>query len=73
VGAYAVEVALFSRGLDSLSWAAQRATFPTSEELLLITFGEQSFGYLQDSGCADICQRRFRPVRRITLSQTVRV
>ncbi|MFE4371856.1 7-cyano-7-deazaguanine synthase [Streptomyces sp. NPDC056835] len=69
----AAEVALFSGGLDSLSWAARRATFRTSEELLLITFDEQNFGHLQESAYAGIYRRRSRPVRRITLSQTVRI
>jgi hypothetical protein len=50
----ATEVALFSGGLDSLSWAAQRATLRTSEELLLISFGEQNFEHLQDSVYASI-------------------
>jgi 7-cyano-7-deazaguanine synthase in queuosine biosynthesis len=69
----AAEVALFSGGLDSLSWAAQRAAFRTADELLLITFGEQNFRHLQESAYASIYQRRSRPVRRITLSQTVRI
>jgi 7-cyano-7-deazaguanine synthase in queuosine biosynthesis len=69
----AAEVALFSGGLDSLSWAAQRATFRTSEELLLITFGEQNFGDLQEIAYDSIYRRRSRPVRHITLSQTVRI
>ncbi|WP_328465996.1 hypothetical protein [Streptomyces sp. NBC_00448] len=69
----ATEVALFSGGLDSLSWAAQRATFPTSDELLLITFGEQNFGHLQDSAYRSVYRRRSRPVRQITLSQNVRI
>jgi 7-cyano-7-deazaguanine synthase in queuosine biosynthesis len=72
-GSRAAEVALFSGGLDSLSWAAQRAAFRTSEELLLISFGEQNFGQLQESAYVAIYQRRSRPVRRITLSQNVRI
>ncbi|MCA1220379.1 7-cyano-7-deazaguanine synthase [Streptomyces sp. 8L] len=66
------EVALFSGGLDSLSWAAQRATAHTSESLLLVTFGEQNFPRLQGSVYASIYRRRNRPVRRIILSQNVR-
>ncbi|MFI1224188.1 MULTISPECIES: 7-cyano-7-deazaguanine synthase [unclassified Streptomyces] len=72
-GSRAGEVVLFSGGLDSLSWAAQRASFRTSEELLLVSFGEQNFGHLQDSVYDGICRRRARPVRRITLSQNVRI
>lgn len=68
----AAEVALFSGGLDSLSWAAQRASIRTSEELLLITFGEQNFGQLQESAYDSIYRHRARPIRRITLSQTIR-
>ncbi|MEV0850408.1 hypothetical protein AB0J21_31890 [Streptomyces sp. NPDC049954] len=71
-GSRAAEVALFSGGLDSLSWAAQRATVDTSGELLLVSFGEQNFGALQDAAYAAVHQRRSRPVRRITLSQNVR-
>jgi hypothetical protein len=69
---HATEVALFSGGLDSLSWAAQRATVRTSETLLLISFDETSFKPLQKSAYATVDQHRSRPVRLITLSQTVR-
>ncbi|MBH5334311.1 7-cyano-7-deazaguanine synthase [Streptomyces pactum] len=70
--ARAAEVALFSGGLDSLSWAARRAAVPTADTLLLVTFGERNFEALQREVLQSVYRRRRRPVRRLLLSQTVR-
>ncbi|MFD7502412.1 7-cyano-7-deazaguanine synthase [Streptomyces sp. NPDC059850] len=69
---YAHEVALFSGGLDSLGWAAQRAALPASGALLLVSFEERNFEALQDQVYEAVRGLRRRPVRRLAQSQTVR-
>ncbi|MFD8383143.1 7-cyano-7-deazaguanine synthase [Streptomyces sp. NPDC059679] len=71
---YAHDVALFSGGLDSLGWAAQRATLPTPRTLLLITFEERNFEALQEHVYQAVygLRRRRGRLRRLHQSQTVR-
>ncbi|WP_406093326.1 hypothetical protein [Streptomyces sp. NBC_01013] len=69
---YAREVSLFSGGLDSLGWAAQRATTISSGALLLVTFQERNFEALQDSVYEAVLGQSKRPLRRLEQSQTVR-
>ncbi|MER7197442.1 hypothetical protein CG723_29490 [Streptomyces sp. CB01635] len=69
---YAREVALFSGGLDSLGWAAQRATVHSPHALLLVTFEERNFESLQDTVYEAVFRRRERDLRRLEQSQTVR-
>ncbi|MER5572089.1 7-cyano-7-deazaguanine synthase [Streptomyces massasporeus] len=69
---YAGEVALFSGGLDSLGWAAQRATVRSPRALLLVTFEERNFESLQDTVYEAVSRRRERDLRRLEQSQTVR-
>jgi queuosine biosynthesis protein QueC len=69
---YAREVALFSGGLDSLGWAAQRATVRSPRALLLITFEERNFESLQDTVYEAVFRKRKRALRRFEQSQTVR-
>ncbi len=69
---YAREVALFSGGLDSLAWAAQRATVHSPHAMLLVTFEERNFESVQDAVYEAVHQRRERPLRRLEQSQTVR-
>ncbi|MFE2497653.1 hypothetical protein ACFXKS_17020 [Streptomyces scopuliridis] len=68
----AQEVTLFSGGLDSLSWAIQRATVRTSRPLLFVSFDERNFEELQFDLYSAVERRRERPLRRLTQSQTVR-
>ncbi|HEY8986070.1 MAG TPA: 7-cyano-7-deazaguanine synthase [Streptomyces sp.] len=69
---YAREVALFSGGLDSLGWAAQRATVHSPRALLLVMFEERNFGTEQDHVYGAVFGLRERPMRRLDQSQTVR-
>ncbi|WAP58316.1 7-cyano-7-deazaguanine synthase [Streptomyces sp. S465] len=71
---YAQEVALFSGGLDSLGWAAKRATLPATRALLLITFEERNFEALQEHVYQAVygLRQRQRRLRRLQQSQTVR-
>ncbi|MEU5611123.1 7-cyano-7-deazaguanine synthase [Streptomyces sparsogenes] len=69
---YAGEVALFSGGLDSLSWAVQRATVPTRRPLLLVCFGEKNQERLQQRVHQAVDRLRARPMRTIFQSQEVR-
>lgn len=69
---YAREVALFSGGLDSLGWAAQRATVRSPHALLLVTFEERNFEPLQDTVYEAVSRRSERDLRRLEQSQTVR-
>ncbi|MGW6096976.1 7-cyano-7-deazaguanine synthase [Streptomyces sp. NPDC055157] len=69
---YAHEVALFSGGLDSLGWAAQRATVRSPHALLLVTFEERNFESLQNTVYEAVALRRGRDLRRLEQSQTVR-
>ncbi|NGO06602.1 hypothetical protein G5C60_02655 [Streptomyces sp. HC44] len=69
---YAREVALFSGGLDSLGWAAQRATIRSPRALLLAMFEERNFETEQDHVYDAVYGLRERPVRRLDQSQTVR-
>ncbi|MEU6252621.1 hypothetical protein [Streptomyces sp. NPDC047043] len=69
---YAREVALFSGGLDSLGWAAQRATVRSPHALLLVMFEERNFETDQDRVYDAVYRLRERPVRRLDQSQTVR-
>lgn len=69
---YAREVALFSGGLDSLGWAAQRATVRSPRALLLVTFEERNFEAAQDHVYEAVYGLRERPLRRLDQSQTVR-
>lgn len=66
------EVALFSGGLDSLGWAAQRATVRTPAALLLVTFEERNFEAVQEGAFRAVSRRSGRPLRRLVQSQTVR-
>ncbi|MFD3910752.1 7-cyano-7-deazaguanine synthase [Streptomyces sp. NPDC058603] len=69
---YAREVALFSGGLDSLGWAAQRATVRSPRDLLLVTFEERNFESLQDTVYEAVLRQSERDLRRLEQSQTVR-
>lgn len=69
---YAREVALFSGGLDSLGWAAQRTTVHSPCALLLIAFEERNFEALQDGVYTAVGRLSQRPLRRLVQSQTVR-
>ncbi|MFI7365974.1 hypothetical protein ACIBO4_27910 [Streptomyces sp. NPDC050149] len=69
---FAREVSLFSGGLDSLGWAAQRATTGNSRALLLVSFQERNFEKLQDSVYQAVQRQSVRPLRRLEQSQTVR-
>ncbi|MGW7688702.1 7-cyano-7-deazaguanine synthase [Streptomyces asiaticus] len=69
---YAHDVALFSGGLDSLGWAAQRVGLPSPHSLLLVTFEERNFEAVQDHVYEAVRGLRRRPLRRLPQSQTVR-
>lgn len=69
---YAREVALFSGGLDSLGWAAQRAAVHSPHALLLVTFEERNLESVQDAVYEAVHRQSERPLRRLELSQTVR-
>ncbi|MGW0737040.1 7-cyano-7-deazaguanine synthase [Streptomyces sp. NPDC002851] len=69
---YAREVTLFSGGLDSLGWAAQRATVRSPHALLLISFEERNFEANQDAVYDALRRLGERPLRRLGQSQTVR-
>ncbi|MGA5000782.1 hypothetical protein ACPCB7_22445 [Streptomyces arboris] len=74
---YAHEVALFSGGLDSLGWAAQRAGTGGPGALLLVTLGERNFEALQDAVYEAVRlraqqERSPRLLRRLVQSQSVR-
>jgi hypothetical protein len=68
---YAHEVALFSGGVDSLAWAAVRAT-AASGPLLLVSFQEQNFEALQEAVYGRVRRLRTRLVRKDSLKQSVR-
>lgn len=70
------EVALFSGGLDSLSWAAQRATKDPETPLILITFGEKVAKGAQEAAEAavrDLARREQRRVQLHPRSQDVEI
>ncbi|MBP0458327.1 7-cyano-7-deazaguanine synthase [Streptomyces montanisoli] len=76
----ASEVALFSGGLDSLGWAAQRATVHSPRALLLITFDEQQKLLAPQEAVFQAVDRRRRleppphtprPLRHLNHSQMV--
>ncbi|WP_405984914.1 hypothetical protein [Streptomyces sp. NBC_00872] len=69
---YAREVALFSGGLDSLGWAAQRATVRSPQALLLVMFEERNFESVQDTVYEAVLRRSERDLRRLEQSQTIR-
>lgn len=62
------EVALFSGGLDSLSWAAQRAGDEKRGPLLLVTFADmKAQKRVQQPACAAVRALSRRLVRQITV------
>ncbi|MFE3142073.1 7-cyano-7-deazaguanine synthase [Streptomyces scopuliridis] len=68
------EVALFSGGLDSLSWAATRAIADDVRPLLLVQFREIGLLRLQKGvyGSVTRLEKRARDVRLLPMSQTVK-
>ncbi|MBP3076810.1 7-cyano-7-deazaguanine synthase [Streptomyces sp. ZG43] len=69
------EVALFSGGLDSLSWAARRAAESGAGDgvLLLVSFSEKKVEHVLGNvyaGVKDLARRSGRELRRLTLAQT---
>jgi 7-cyano-7-deazaguanine synthase in queuosine biosynthesis len=69
----AQEVALFSGGLDSLSWAAARAAVPGEGVLLLVTYAEKNVEDVQREAYAAVkalAERSGRQLRQITVGQT---
>lgn len=68
---YAGEVALFSGGLDSLGWLAQRSAAPDPRALLLVSFTEGNLGWMQSEVYEAVEGRSVRPLRLIKQSQTV--
>lgn len=69
----AQEVALFSGGLDSLSWAATRAAVPGEGMLLLVTYAEKNVEDVQREAYAavkSLAERSGRQLRQITVGQT---
>ncbi|MFI0979446.1 7-cyano-7-deazaguanine synthase [Streptomyces sp. NPDC021093] len=69
---YAGEVALFSGGLDSLGWLAQRSAASDPRTLLLVSFPEGNLGRMQKAVYEAVERRSKRPLRLIELSQNVR-
>ncbi|MFB4193924.1 hypothetical protein [Streptomyces carpaticus] len=65
----ASEVALFSGGLDSLSWAATRARADDSRPLLLVMFHEINLKSLQRGVYAAATHRSTRPVSLLWMDQ----
>ncbi|MFC9064627.1 MULTISPECIES: hypothetical protein [Streptomyces] len=65
----ASEVALFSGGLDSLTWAATRAVADDPRPLLLVMFREIGLKSLQDQVYQAVAQRG-RPVILLRMDQT---
>ncbi|MFJ8636800.1 7-cyano-7-deazaguanine synthase [Streptomyces sp. NPDC093568] len=67
------EVALFSGGLDSLSWAATRASVPGDGVLLLVTYAEKNVEDVQREAYAAVkalAEQSGRQLRQITFGQT---
>ncbi|MGS2587639.1 hypothetical protein [Streptomyces hebeiensis] len=67
------EVALFSGGLDSLSWAATRAAVPGQGMLLLVTYAEKNVEDVQREAYAavkELGKRSGRRLWQITAGQT---
>ncbi|MFJ6694567.1 7-cyano-7-deazaguanine synthase [Streptomyces sp. NPDC091272] len=69
------EVALFSGGLDSLSWAARRAAETGADDgvLLLVSFSEKKVEHVLrnvSAGVEALARRSGRELRRLTLAQT---
>jgi hypothetical protein len=75
--AFATEVALFSGGLDSLGWAAQRACADTSRSLLLVTLEERNFEADQSAVFQSVVslskRRRSKPRQLLRLDQSQHV
>lgn len=68
----ASEVALFSGGLDSLSWAATRARVATTDPLLLVIFDENQLGHLQRQALSAVARLAdTRPVWSLPQTQTM--